>query len=115
MRLDRAMASADWMSLYPHASLTHETGASSDHCPIRLQMEPANPMQIKQKLFRYELYWEKHAEFSSSLEGMWTNVQEGQTDTQMSCRYPCNSGVVLLLETLARRLKTQKGVGHFTE
>ena len=72
VRLDRAVASNDWIALFPHATLFHETAATSDHAPIRLQLEPQNTMHTSKKIFRYELYWEKHAEYKDALNQLWT-------------------------------------------
>ena len=51
VRLDRALANNDWSALFPHATLFHETAATSDHVPIRLQLEPRTTMQNNKKIF----------------------------------------------------------------
>lgn len=38
-RLDRALVSAEWLALFPLASLTHLTAAASDYAPILLELK----------------------------------------------------------------------------
>ncbi|PNX81632.1 endonuclease/exonuclease/phosphatase family protein, partial [Trifolium pratense] len=39
-RLDRAMASSDWLALFPEVKLTNLVASHSDHSPILLQTDP---------------------------------------------------------------------------
>ena len=84
VHLDRALANSDWSTLFPHARFIHETGASSDHCPIRLQLEPVQVTQRVQKIFVYECYWERHDTFGVSLEAMWSGSPVSQSAMQLS-------------------------------
>lgn len=61
VRLDRALASAGWCSLFPLAALSHLTAVKSDHCPILLSLDPDESIARRRsrgKLFKYELMWE---------------------------------------------------------
>ena len=83
VRLDRGLANSDWSTLFPHARFIHETGASSDHGPISLQLESVQVTQRVQKIFMYECYWERHDTFGESLETMWSGRPTSQSATQL--------------------------------
>jgi hypothetical protein len=73
VRLDRALASPSWSSLFPFASVEHLTAAKSDHNPILLMndLENANPRWDKKRPFRYECAWETHDSFKDVVEEVW--------------------------------------------
>lgn len=54
VRLDRALGSADWCAQFPNASLTHLDAATSDHCPIHLELNQEQEVRrATNKIFRY--------------------------------------------------------------
>ena len=69
VRLDRALATADWCSRFSEARVSHLTGAVSDHGPILLRWEPdeSDRRRKKKKIFRYEVMWESHEDFIAML------------------------------------------------
>ena len=73
VRLDRALASPSWSSLFPFASVEHLTIAKSDHSPILLINElEANNLRIAVKRpFRYECAWETDTRFQRVIEDAW--------------------------------------------
>lgn len=78
VRLDRALASPEWCNLFPQAAVKHLTAVKSDHSPIMLSREEAHNRRIaNQRLFRYELMWERHPEFQSFLEQAWGSGKAG--------------------------------------
>jgi hypothetical protein len=61
VRLDRAIATAEWCSMFPMASLRHLIAVKSDHCPILLSTErevQSTKFTTKGRSFRYEVMWE---------------------------------------------------------
>ncbi|XP_071677059.1 uncharacterized protein [Lolium perenne] len=72
------MATLAWSERFRTASLRHLMGVSSDHSPIFLRWrESARERRIiEEKIFRYELMWEKHENFRPHLEEVWD--AEGQ-------------------------------------
>lgn len=52
VRLDRALGSAEWGAQFPLACLSHLTNATSNHCPIFLEL---NDGSIKKRL-HYKLH-----------------------------------------------------------
>lgn len=71
VRLDRALASDEWSSLFPTATVEHLTAATSDHSPILLKLEATAMNQKKEKLFRYEVMWDSHAEMKQAVRAAW--------------------------------------------
>jgi hypothetical protein len=73
VRLDRALASADWSAHFPYATARHLCVVKSDHSPILLlnEMEASNQRIAIDKPFRYEVMWERHEEFKPMIEEIW--------------------------------------------
>ena len=74
VRLDRALASADWCTRFPFASVHHLYAVKSDHSPILLlnEMEASNQRIAVDKPFRYEVMWERHDNFRPMIEEVWS-------------------------------------------
>lgn len=60
-RLDRAVATADWINMYPNSKVFHIPNYSSDHLPILLRTEP-KPKR-KAKAFKVEQWWSSQHDF----------------------------------------------------
>lgn len=77
MRLDRALATGDWCSLFPLATVQHLSAVKSDHSPILLMnsMEAHNQRIANAQPFRYECMWERHDDFNRVLEEAWGSSQ----------------------------------------
>ena len=58
VRLDRALANADWMSRFLMEEVTHLTAATSDHGPILLRTEGGQSQGAPKRSFKYETMWE---------------------------------------------------------
>uniref|UniRef100_A0A7N2LWJ1 Endonuclease/exonuclease/phosphatase n=1 Tax=Quercus lobata TaxID=97700 RepID=A0A7N2LWJ1_QUELO len=58
-RLDRALATPEWISLFPLAKLYHLSSSVSDHAPLVLRMTPKPRSRRQKKLFRFESMWLK--------------------------------------------------------
>ena len=76
VRLDRAMATADWAALFPMAKVTNLTSASSDHGPILVQFEEVLPRP--KPSFRYEVMWESHESWRDTISSGWSELQADQ-------------------------------------
>lgn len=77
VRLDRALASANWMVHFPLAVLSHLTSVTSDHGPIFLQSLGDQPHGRVKKNFCYETMWETHETWQNSITTSWNEVQPG--------------------------------------
>jgi hypothetical protein len=75
VRLDRALASASWCSRFPAAEVQHLLSyATSDHLPILLRYDPPRQQRRGDRLFRYEVMWETHDDFSAKLANSWSST-----------------------------------------
>jgi hypothetical protein len=74
VRLDRTLGSAEWCVLF----LTHLEAATSDHCPIQLELnrEQAVPTATP-KIFRYEVAWETHESLKETIKETLAASQPG--------------------------------------
>jgi hypothetical protein len=71
VRLDRALATTEWSERYPLAVVRHLIAAASDHVPIILSWRQDEPISRKKKKFKYEVMWETHDDFLSTLAEAW--------------------------------------------
>jgi hypothetical protein len=55
-RLDRALASSDWLAIFPNAKLRNIFSSHSDHSPILLHCSPAVTRNFKHD-FKFENSW----------------------------------------------------------
>lgn len=58
-RLDHALASPDWVSLFPSAKLFHLSSVVSNHSPLALRLTLRSRKQRMGKAFRFESMWLK--------------------------------------------------------
>lgn len=73
VRLDMALATAEWCSMFPFATVRHLFATKSDHRPIVLmnEVDSANRKIGLGKIFRYEKMWEQHESFFPMFERVW--------------------------------------------
>jgi hypothetical protein len=74
VRLDRALATTDWCSRFPLASVQNLTAVSFDHGPILLtwaQQVEATREKKRNKLFKYEMMWESQIYFPQMMVQTW--------------------------------------------
>lgn len=60
-RLDRCIASTDWINLFPNSKVFHLPNYSSDHLPILLRVDRKPRRKVRQ--FRVEQWWSAQHEF----------------------------------------------------
>nr|XP_023927289.1 uncharacterized protein LOC112038687 [Quercus suber] len=58
-RLDRALATPEWMNLFPEAKLFHLSSSASDHSPLALRMVQKRRKKKTRKTFRFKSMWLK--------------------------------------------------------
>ena len=83
VRLDRALASTDWCTLFPMAKVRHLVASRSDHSPVLLMNDPeaSNGRVALDRPFRYEVMWERHDGFEAVVDSAWaSNVCSNTVD-----------------------------------
>ncbi|MCH82830.1 endonuclease/exonuclease/phosphatase family protein [Trifolium medium] len=71
-RLDRALASTEWLSKFPNAKLINLLTSHSDHVPLLLQCNPTVRQQYKYE-FRFENSWLKEEDIGEVVNEGWNN------------------------------------------
>lgn len=67
-RIDRVFASSDWDDLHPNVFLSALSTATSDHCPLLLDL--AADLRIGRR-FHFECFWLKAPGFLQAVEEAW--------------------------------------------
>ncbi|KAK0608600.1 hypothetical protein LWI29_033148 [Acer saccharum] len=67
-RLDRALCSMEWRSLFTKGFIRHLPRNSSDHCPIMLNLHSSHVPRNPLKPFRFEVMWMKHEDFGELVQ-----------------------------------------------
>ncbi|GAU14634.1 hypothetical protein TSUD_96980 [Trifolium subterraneum] len=79
-RLDRALASSEWLASFPNARLINLLSSHSDHSPILLQCSPTIRQNYKYE-FKFENSWLKEEDIGEVVNEGW-DMGEGSEITQ---------------------------------
>jgi hypothetical protein len=74
-RLDRALATPEWLMLFPTTKVHHLEGRWSDHKPILVSTEPMRTPT--RKLFRFEEMWTSDAGCEKTIAASWKSMKSG--------------------------------------
>lgn len=85
-RLDRAMATKQWLLLFPQVRLKNLVVAKSDRSPLLLQRDDVVEMASVNKRFRFENIWLLEAKVDDVVKEGWRGGREGDmVDKLGSC------------------------------
>ena len=73
--MDRALATLEWMSLYPTAKLHHLSSSISDHSLLSLYLFQQWQKRRHNFFFRFELMWLKDMRCEKVVKDAWESVQ----------------------------------------
>ncbi|XP_074277363.1 uncharacterized protein LOC141601001 [Silene latifolia] len=96
--LDRALASPNWISIYPNMHFMHHAFTSSKHCPISVNFH--DQVHKKALPFRFELMWTMRNDFSKMVKSCWQYQFQG---SQLS-----------IAEKKLETIQKQQGSSHIT-
>lgn len=71
-RLDRFLANAEWLSIFPESVVSHLPRTKSDHNPILLNTIP-NHQIFGRRPFRCESVWLNHSDFIQLSKNIWSS------------------------------------------
>ena len=86
VRLDGALASADWSARFPSAVVQNLLATTSDHGPILLGWAQRQEQRRMRNRFRYELMWEEHEQFAPMLSQVWQQGGEATSVIELSSK-----------------------------
>jgi hypothetical protein len=92
VRLDRAVASPSWTSLFPDANVTHLVSSRSDHCPILIDLEKYHNRQSARRPWRYEIMWEREAFLFDEIEASWNSNPPARNMKDINTKLNCMRG-----------------------
>uniref|UniRef100_A0A7N2M9X1 Zinc knuckle CX2CX4HX4C domain-containing protein n=1 Tax=Quercus lobata TaxID=97700 RepID=A0A7N2M9X1_QUELO len=70
-RLDRSLATPEWLALFPTAKLFHLTSSASEHSPLALRMVKKSHKRRQKKMFRFEAMWLKDQRCEGVVQAAW--------------------------------------------
>ena len=89
-RLDRSLASANWVNLFPMAKLHHLTSSVSNHSPLLLHLDKKVNRKYMKKLFKFESMWLKEPSCEEVVLDAWNEGLVAQSDFPLvSCINQC--------------------------
>lgn len=72
VRLDRAVANDRWRDIFTAAQVVHMVSPCLDHCPILMNFQVKENLQVSRKCLHYEIIWEREPEISQIVEEAWS-------------------------------------------
>lgn len=77
VKLDRAMASNNWLTLFPNVQLTSRVASTSNHCPLLLRCEVQTMVPSRPYRFRFENAWLQEQDVGEVVAAGWARIQQG--------------------------------------
>ena len=81
VRLDRCVATPEWMLAFPAATLEHKLAASSDHIPILLHLTIVHACKRGLRPFKYEVAWERNESLAAVIGSAWARTPGDSVST----------------------------------
>ena len=89
-RLDRALATNEWINRFPMARLYHLTSLASDHSPLLLRFTNKRRRRRPRRLFRFEKMWLKDPRCEAVVLEAWNEGLTSISDYPLlSCLDQC--------------------------
>lgn len=70
-RLDRTLATLDWLDLFPIAKLHHLSSSASDHSLLSLHLVQRKKKKKVRRTFRFESMWLKDSKCEEVVKAAW--------------------------------------------
>ncbi|XP_050241059.1 uncharacterized protein LOC126689950 [Quercus robur] len=71
IRLDRMVATEEWMDLFPEVRVRHVAMSVSDHCMLMLTLKHKQPQRRGMKCFFFEAMWTREERCREIVEEAW--------------------------------------------
>ncbi|XP_074274041.1 uncharacterized protein LOC141597474 [Silene latifolia] len=70
-RLDRALCSSEWGTMFEDAMVKHLPAIQSDHCPLLISPNGFVPLSTLNRPFRFQACWLSHENFKEFVTNNW--------------------------------------------
>lgn len=80
LRLDKALATNDWVDRFGEVRVHHLVDSTSDHCALFLS-DPKVPKLPRTRRFHFESMWTKREECKDIIEAAWCSGNDLSTPT----------------------------------
>ncbi|KAK2355198.1 hypothetical protein QL285_092628 [Trifolium repens] len=118
-RLDRFLATPDWITMFPNYSNNHLLKYCSDHCPILLEFSTINmPMQNQryQKSRKFEQMWLRDEDHYNIVKNNWNNHSSSLNNKLNNTLDTLHSWGKQKFGTIPKKIKhTQQELQHLND
>ena len=84
-RLDRALATAEWLELFPAAKLYHQSTLASDHSMLLLRMVAGSNRKRVKRSFKFESIWLKESSCEEVVRSAWEEGVVTSSGWELNC------------------------------
>ena len=85
IRLDRALATSEWMEQFKEARVCHIVDSTLDHCAL-LVFDSYHPQPPRKRRFHFEAMWTKRGDCRKIIEEMWSKNMSLNSPSDMALR-----------------------------
>lgn len=78
LRLDRVLATNEWVNKFGEVRVNHLVDSTSDHCALFIS-DPKAPKQTRARRFHFEAMWTKREECKELIEAVWCSGSDLNT------------------------------------
>lgn len=105
-RLDRFLACAEWLRLFPNYDVSHFARYNSDHSLISLNTEPTYCRdRVRRRPFRFESLWLDYAECAEIVSDQWHSTAGLPNEKLKSCADGLASWASVKFKHRSKRIK----------
>ncbi|KAA3465212.1 reverse transcriptase [Gossypium australe] len=85
-RLNRGVATEEWLSLFPNFQLQHLTHTFLDHCPLLIstKKKKKREKERRSRSFKFEAWWVMEESFLNAVKNIWEN-STGDLLSKLEC------------------------------
>ena len=84
LRLDRALATCDWIENFEEVKVHHLVDSTSNHCALFIS-NPQVTKRLRSRRFHFEAFWTKKEDCKGIIELVWGSISDMNTPEGMAC------------------------------
>ena len=86
LRLDRAMATQDWVDYFKDTKVHHVVDSTSDHCVLLISDNNVVQKHPFRRRFQFEAMWAKREECKNIIQEVWEGCHESNSPNGIAAR-----------------------------